>query len=197
MAVEGHAAVQRPVDLAGEADQRAVLRPGEILRREPVQADRDRAGIVARAARQGCAPAAFLPGACRRSGRNSGSRHPTSRARRHASGGSCRCRYGRGRRSRCSEGTRGRRGGRACGRASGFSVRGNEKGRRNVRRPHFSTVVNIPQNASRVKKKLSFIEFFWNLHGCLSSNLSPPVISTGVPSGAKRRNLPAQTRRRA
>ena len=31
---------------------------------------------------------------------------------------------------------------------------GNEKGRRNLRRPHFSTVTNLPQNASRVKEKM-------------------------------------------
>ena len=33
---------------------------------------------------------------------------------------------------------------------------GHEKGRRNLRRPHFSTMRNVPQNASRVKNILSF-----------------------------------------
>ena len=33
---------------------------------------------------------------------------------------------------------------------------GNGKGRRHLRRPHFSTLANIPQNVSRVKGKFSF-----------------------------------------
>ena len=40
---------------------------------------------------------------------------------------------------------------RRCGPVCG---RGNEKGRRNLRRPHFSTLANIPRNASRVKQKM-------------------------------------------
>ena len=48
MAVEGDASPEGTVDCVGEINQRAILRPSEVLFREPVQADRDRARVVAR-----------------------------------------------------------------------------------------------------------------------------------------------------